>query len=113
MRRAAWQLCCTRPDRSYMMPTADQRVSELCYLGAAHVNSPAGVLSQVEVMTPNGERLGSIAGVVIDAAAGRARYFDVRSSGWLNRRQYLVEADQLAQVDPDRKVLRLLSADVN
>jgi hypothetical protein len=94
------------------MPNHPPPISELCYLDAAHVNSPAGVLSELDVVTANGEQLGSIAGIVIEAAAGRARYLDIRSSGWLRRRRYLVEADQLAQVDPERKVLRLLSAEV-
>jgi hypothetical protein len=92
------------------MPNQDQPVSELCYLDAASVNSPAGVLSELDVESANGEQLGSIAGVVIEAAARRARYLDIQSSGLLRRRHYLVDADQLAQVDPERKVLRLLSA---
>lgn len=94
------------------MPNQHPPMSELCYLDAAHVNSPAGVLSELDVVTVDGEQLGNIAGVVIEAAARRARYLDIRSSGWLRRRRYLVEADQLAQVDPERKMLRLLSADV-
>jgi len=95
------------PNQSQPQPS-----SELCYLDAANVNSPAGLLSELDVVTASGEPFGSIAGVVIEAAAGRARYFDVRSSGWLRRRQYLVEADQLAQVDGEQKVLRLVSAEV-
>ena len=83
--------------------------SNLCYLDAANVNSPAGRLSELDVVTASGEQLGSITGVVIEAAAGRARYLDVQSSGWLSRRHYLVDADQLAQVDPERKQLRLLT----
>jgi sporulation protein YlmC with PRC-barrel domain len=94
------------------MPNHHPPISELCYLDAASVNSPAGILSELDVVTANGEQLGSIAGVVIEAAAGRARYFNIRSSGWLSRRHYLVEADQLGQVDPERKMLRLLSDDV-
>ena len=94
------------------MPNQPQPSPELCYLDAANVNSPAGPLSELDVVTANGEPFGSIAGVVIEAAAGRARYFDVRSAGWLRRRHYLVEADQLAQVDDQRKVLRLVSAEV-
>lgn len=94
------------------MPNRHQPLSELCYLDAANVNSPAGVLSELDVVTANGEQLGSIAGVVIEAAAGRALYLDIRSTGWLRRRHYLVEANQLAQVDAERKVLRLLSAEV-
>ncbi len=90
----------------------DTATSALCYLDAANVNSPAGVLSELDVVTADGEELGNIAGVVIEAAAGRARYLNVRSSGRLRRRSYLVEADQLAQVDPERKQLRLLSTEV-
>ena len=85
--------------------------SELCYLDAAHVNSPAGVLSGFSVVTASGEQLGNIAAVVIDAAARRARYLDVQSHGW-RRRHYLLPADHLAQVDSARKQLRLLTADV-
>jgi hypothetical protein len=94
------------------MPNQSQAPPELCYLDAANVNSPAGPLSELDVVTATGEPFGSIAGVVIEAAAGRARYFDVRSPGWLRRRRYLVEADQLAQVDDEQKVLRLVSAEV-
>jgi hypothetical protein len=94
------------------MPNQAQPISALSYLDAANVNSPAGVLSELEVVTADGEEFGSIAGVVIEAAAGRAVYLDVRSPGWLRRRRYLVEADQLAQIDPERKQLRLLRADV-
>ena len=94
------------------MPNRHPPMSELCYLDAARVNSPAGVLSELDVVAANGEQLGSIAGVVIEAGARRARYLDIRSPGWLRRRRYLVEADQLAQVDPERKTLRLLNAEV-
>jgi len=93
------------------MPSRDQPLSELCYVDAEHVSSPAGVLAGFDVVTASGEQLGSIAGVVIEAAARRARYFDVQSHG-LRRRHYLLEADQLAQVDAERKQLRLVSADV-
>lgn len=92
------------------MPNTEHPAPELSYLDAEHVSSPAGVLSGFDVVTAGGERLGSIAGVVIEAGARYARYFDVQSHG-LRRRRYLVKADQLAQVDSDRKQLRLLSAD--
>jgi uncharacterized protein YrrD len=58
-------------------------------------------------LSADGRPLGSIQGVVIEAAARRVRYFDVQSSGWFRRRRYLLEADQLAQVEPGRKALRL------
>jgi hypothetical protein len=82
--------------------------SELTYLDASRVTSPVGVLSNLSLLAADGEPLGTIEGVVIDAAARRVRYFEVQSkSGWFGRRRYLLEADQLAQVEPERNALRL------
>jgi len=80
---------------------------ELSYLDASKVSSPAGALSELDVLSAEGRRLGSIEGVVIDAAARRVRYLSVRSSGWFGRRRYLVAADQLGQIEGERKALRL------
>jgi hypothetical protein len=88
-------------------------LSELSYLDATKVDSPAGVLADLALVTSDGERVGNIAGVVIDAGARRVRYFDVQSPGWLRNRHYLVEVDHLAQVDPEQKVLRMLDANVS
>jgi len=95
------------------MPQADNHppLSELSYLDATRVQSPAGVLSDLQLVTADGKRVGNIAGVVIEAAARRVRYFDVQAAGW-RRRHCLVDADQLAQVDADRKELRLLLSDM-
>lgn len=93
------------------MPSHEESSSPLCYLDAAHVGSPAGLLSELHVVSATGEQLGSIAGVVIEPAARRARFLDVQSDGF-DRRHYLVEADYLAQVDAERKELRLLSGEV-
>ena len=107
-----WQVGCRPNRRGYCeLPSRHQSISELSYLDAACVNSPAGVLSEFAVVTASGEQLGRITGVVIDAGARRARYLDVQSRG-LRRRRYLVEADESAQVDSERKQLRLLSAQV-
>jgi sporulation protein YlmC with PRC-barrel domain len=80
--------------------------SDLSYLEATKVSSPAGVLSELDVVNAEGHRLGNIEGVVIDAAARCVRYLCVRSSGWFGR-QYLLHADQLGQIDGERKSLRL------
>ena len=64
--------------------------SELSYLDASKVSSPAGVLSELDVLSAEGRRLGSIEGVVIDAAARHVRYLSVRLSGWFGLRRYLV-----------------------
>ena len=87
--------------------TQPSAISKLSYLDASKVSSPAGVLSELEFLTADGKRLGSIAGVVIDAAAHCVRYFDIQSSGWFRRQRYLISADQLAQVSRERKALRL------
>ncbi len=80
---------------------------ELSYLDASKVTSPAGVLSELDVLSAKGRRLGSIEGVVIDAAARRVRYLALRLSGWFGVRRYLVPADQLGQIEGERKALRL------
>jgi hypothetical protein len=87
--------------------------STLCYLDARRVTLPTGVLADLDVVTSDGTRVGAIAGVVIEAAARRVRYYEVRSSGWLSRKRHFINAAQLAQVDPERKVLRLLTADTD
>jgi sporulation protein YlmC with PRC-barrel domain len=81
---------------------------ELSYLDASKVTTPAGVLSELDVLSVEGRRLGTIEGVVIDAAAHLVRYLSVRTSGWFGRRRYLVPADELGQIEGDRKALRLL-----
>ena len=89
------------------MRNDDQFTSELTYLDASKVMSPAGALSELDVLSTEGRRLGSIEGVVIDAAARHVRYLCVRLSGLFGRRRYLVEADQVGQIEGDRKALRL------
>jgi len=81
--------------------------SELSYLEASKVSSPAGALSELDVLSAEGQRLGRIEGVVIDAAARRVLYLSVRSSGWFVRGRYLLQADQLGQIEGERKALRL------
>lgn len=82
-------------------------MSELSYLDASKVTSPAGVLSELDVLSPEGERLGSIEGVVIHAAARHVRYLCLRLSGWFGRRRFIVPANELGQIEGERKALRL------
>jgi sporulation protein YlmC with PRC-barrel domain len=81
--------------------------SELSYLDASKVSSPAGALSELDVLSADGRRLGNIEGVVIDAAARRVCYLSVRSSGRLGGRRYLMQADHLGQLEEEGKALRL------
>jgi hypothetical protein len=89
-------------------PASPELSYELSYLDASKVTTPAGVLSELDVLSAEGRRLGSIEGVVIDAAAHLVRYLSVRTSGWFGRRRYLVQADQSGQIESERKVFRLL-----
>src|SRR5262245_48277513 len=82
-------------------------IADLSYLDASKVTSPAGALSELDVLNADGRRLGSIEGVVIDAAARRVRYLAVRLAGWFRHRRFLVQADQLGQIEGERKALRL------
>ena len=81
--------------------------SELSYLDASKVISPAGALSELDVLSAEGRRLGSIEGVVIDAAARHVRYLSLRLSKWFGGRRYLVPAGHLGQIDSELKALRL------
>ena len=83
--------------------------SELSYLNASKVTSPAGVLSELDVLSPDGRRLGRIEGVVIDAAARRVRYLAVQLAGWFGRRRCFLQADQLGHIEGERRALRLLA----
>lgn len=85
----------------------DVQVSELSYLDASKVTSPAGALSELAVLSHEGQQLGSIEGVVIHAATRHVRYLCLRLSSLFGRRRYIVEAAQLGQIEEDRKALRL------
>jgi sporulation protein YlmC with PRC-barrel domain len=89
------------------MSNAFASASELSYLDASKVTSPAGLLSELDVLSAEGRRLGSIEGVVIDAAARHVRYLCIRLSGWFGRRRYVVDADQIGQIVGEPKALRL------
>lgn len=85
----------------------DVQVSELSYLDASKVTSPAGALSELAVLSPEGQQLGSIEGVVIHAATRHVRYLCLRLSSWLGRKRYIVQAAQLGQIESEQKALRL------
>jgi sporulation protein YlmC with PRC-barrel domain len=90
------------------MPSDQLRPTpDLSYLDASKVTSPAGVLSELDVLSTDGRRLGRIEGVVIDAAARRVCYLAVRLAGWFRHQRYFVQADQLGQIDGEHKALRL------
>jgi hypothetical protein len=81
--------------------------TNLRYLSASKVASPAGVLSELELRTPEDSSLGTVDGVLIDPAARRVCYYAVGRSRLFGRRRYLVPADRLPQLGQERGTLRL------
>ena len=83
--------------------------NELCYLDARKVESPAGILANLELCSRDDERLGTVEGVILEPARRRVRYFVV-SDGDRRKARYLLPVEHLAQLDPDRPRLRIDSA---
>ena len=81
--------------------------SLLCYLDASKVRTSIGDLDGVNLRDPHDEELGSLKGVLIEAAARRVRYFVVEVAGRLRTHCYLVPADDPVTVQEDRRTLRV------
>lgn len=80
--------------------------SALCYLDAAHVESPAGCLCDAELQNHDAQVIGRLDGVVIDPAQRRLYYYVVSRPGWLRKHRYLLPADRPAQMAPEARTLR-------
>lgn len=89
------------------MSHMDMGNSLLCYLDASKVRTSIGDLNGVNVCDPADEELGSLKGVLIEAAARRVRYFVVEAAGRLRKHCYLVPADDPASVQADGRTLRV------
>lgn len=81
--------------------------SALRYVRASRLMGPAGHFSDVELRGTDDEKLGDLAGVLIDPSQGRLRFYVVESGGWLHTRRYLIPTDLAARVDADGRSLRL------
>lgn len=91
------------------MPTAvSDTGAQLCYLSAADVKSPAGYMGGLELRGEHNERLGPLAGVLIDVEHRRLRYLVVHSAHGPGR-CCLVAADELVCLDPSYRTLRVAS----
>ena len=99
-------------ERDQASAEMESKATNLCYLSASRVKSPAGALSELELRTPEDSKLGTVDGVLIDPAARRVCYYAIGTQKLFGRRRYLVPADRPAQLEPERRTLRLqLSAD--
>ena len=80
--------------------------TNLCYLNASKVESPAGALGHLDVQSEDGEQIGALDGVLIEPTARRIRYYVVALGRRFGRRRYLLPADAPAQLEGDAKALR-------
>lgn len=94
-------------ERELPTPELETDDTSLRYLSATRVDSPAGVLSEFELRTPEDSKLGDLDGVLIDPAAKCVRYYAVGAQRWFGRRRYLVPADRLPQLEGERRTLRI------
>lgn len=89
------------------MQHMDGDYSALRYVRASSLTGPAGHFSDVELRGRDDERLGEFAGVLINPAEGRVRFYVVEADGWLQTRRYLIPADLGARVDADGRSLHM------
>ena len=78
----------------------------LRYLDAEHVNHPSGTLAGVTVWSQDDQKLGEIAGVLVEPATRRVEFFVVERRNALLSKKYLLPADTLPVLSAgDRRVV--------
>lgn len=87
--------------------------SRLRYLDADDVDDSVVDYDGLDVVGPDGERIGDVDGFIVDARAGRVNYVVVDSGGWFRSRRFLIPIGHAAigtdqaslQVDVTRAAL--------
>jgi hypothetical protein len=79
----------------------------LRYLDADHVNHPSGTFAGVTLWSEEDEKLGVIAGVLVDPSTRRVQYFVIERRSVLRPRRYLLPVDSLPVLDADDRKLRV------
>jgi hypothetical protein len=88
------------------MHTTSNDTGRLCFLSAADVRSPAGYMGGLELRGVDNERLGRLAGLLIDADHRRLRYLVVDAPSRPGR-CCLVGTDEIVCLDPGYRTLRI------
>ena len=78
--------------------------SRLCYLDAANVRGAFPTWERIEVRNDEDGEIGTLDGIVIDAAARHVQYLVVSAGSALRRHQYLLPF-RPTQIDVERQVL--------
>jgi PRC-barrel domain protein len=84
----------------------DLQGSDLRYVAADNIDTPAGRLDGTVVVDALHHPIGKLDGIVLDPIGRRVRAYIVESSGWLFSRLYLVPPDS-ARLDRDRHELEV------
>jgi hypothetical protein len=80
--------------------------TQLRYIDAGNVNTPAGRLGHAPLVTPSNESLGSLDGLIIDPGARKVCYLVVKSPGLITSRHYVVPLTA-GRLDRDRHAVEL------
>ena len=80
--------------------------SDYRYIDAERLDSTAGRLEDVVVVSPSNDRLGKLDGVIVDPAHRQVRYYVVESQGWFWSRHYLLPLGP-ARLIRDRRALEV------
>ena len=88
------------------MQITSENATELCYLPAADVKSPAGYMGGLELRGLDNERLGRLAGLLVDTENRRLRYLVVDASSGRGR-CCLIAPDEIVCLDPNYRTLRV------
>src|SRR5512144_998553 len=75
--------------------------TQLRYIDAGNVNTPAGRLGHAVLVSPTNASLGRLDGILIDPAARKVCYYVVKSPDWLTSRHYLLPLTA-GRLDRDR-----------
>lgn len=80
--------------------------TDLRYIDAGQLDTPAGRLGHAALVSPSNEPLGKLDGIVIDPASRQVRYYVVESPGWFTSRHYLLPLTA-ARLDRDRNAVEV------
>lgn len=80
--------------------------SRLRYLDADDVDNTVVDYDGLDVMGPDGEKVGAVDGFIVDAQAGRVHYVVIDSGGWFRSRRFLLPVGH-ATVARDPGALRV------
>ena len=95
-----------------MITEPNGNTETLRYLDAEQVEHPSGTFAGHMLCSQDDEKLGAIAGMLVEPATRRVRYFVIERSGMLKRRRYLLAADSSPVLRAvDRKLCVLADVD--